>query len=58
VQRLASGPATIPDIVEHVYVDVSPALHGAAAQSVLAHLIELEDSGEVESDGSRYRLAW
>jgi glyoxylase-like metal-dependent hydrolase (beta-lactamase superfamily II) len=57
LHRLTKGAATIPDIVQHVYVDVSRALHGAAAQSVLAHLIELEDAGEVESDGSRYRLA-
>lgn len=57
LRRLAESPATIPEIVAAVYVDVSPALHGAAAQSVLAHLIELQEVEEVVGDGRRYRLA-
>ena len=54
--RLARGEAKIPEIVESVYVGLSPGLRGAAGQSVLAHLIELAAAGEVESDGRRYRL--
>lgn len=57
LQQLTKKPSTISEIVEAVYVDVSPSLHGAAAQSVLAHLIELQKAGEVASDGHRYRLA-
>jgi hydroxyacylglutathione hydrolase len=57
LRQLAKRPATVSEIVTAVYVDVSPALHGAAAQSVLAHLIELQESGEVAGDGRRYRLA-
>ena len=56
LRRLARGQATIPEIVESVYVGLSPGLRGAAGQSVLAHLIELAAAGEVESDGRRYRL--
>ena len=57
LRRLAKGEATIPEIAEAVYVGLSPGLRGAAAQSVLAHLIELAAAGEVESDTRRYRLA-
>ena len=57
LRQLTKRPSAISEIVEAVYVDVSPRLHGAAAQSVLAHLIELQESGEIESDGRRYRLA-
>jgi glyoxylase-like metal-dependent hydrolase (beta-lactamase superfamily II) len=59
--RLAEGQATIPEIVRSVYVDVSPGLHGAAALSVEAHLIELMREGKVAAEEGgferRYRLA-
>jgi len=51
LRRLALGDATIPEIVEAVYVDLSPGLRGAAGRSVLAHLIELAGLGKVECDG-------
>jgi glyoxylase-like metal-dependent hydrolase (beta-lactamase superfamily II) len=57
LRRLAKGEAAIPEIVEAVYVGLAPGLRGAAAQSVLAHLIELIEVEEVESDARRYRLA-
>lgn len=44
----------IPEIVEHVYVDVDPQLHSVAAWSVEAHLIKLEREGmaeRLENDG-------
>jgi glyoxylase-like metal-dependent hydrolase (beta-lactamase superfamily II) len=61
LQRLAPGAATVPEIVRAVYVALSPGLRWAAAQSVLAHLIELVNLGKVECDGpagldQRYRL--
>ena len=49
--RLAAGDRTIPQIVRAVYADVSSGLHGAAALSVLAHLIELVNLGQVACDG-------
>ena len=59
---LAAGGTTIPAIVETVYRDTDPSLHGAAALSVLAQLEWLVERGEVAADGppslgGRYRLA-
>jgi len=59
--RLAAGDQHIPHIVDHVYLGLDPRLKGAAARSVLAHLVELVELGQVESDGAptletRYRL--
>jgi len=49
--RLAAGDDTIPAIVASVYRGVDPALHPAAALSVLAHVEDLAARGEVVSDG-------
>ena len=59
--RLAQGDDAIPAIVAQVYVGLDPRLKPAAARSVLAHLVELVESGKVASDGpptlaARYRL--
>lgn len=59
---LAGDRATIPEIVAHVYVGVSPALHGAAAMSVQSHLRALEKQGRVKErvvsgEPSRWELA-
>lgn len=48
---LADGPATIADMVPRIYVDLDPALHGAAGLSLFAHLEDLADQGRVASDG-------
>lgn len=40
--------ATIPQIVEQIYVDVDPQLHPVAAWSVEAHLLKLEREGLAE----------
>ena len=45
--RLAEGPATLDALVESIYADVDPRLHGAAALSVTAHLYKLETEGRV-----------
>jgi len=60
LRRLAAGDATVPELVRAVYVALSPGLHWAAGQSVLAHLIELIKLGKVECNGppgldQRYR---
>jgi glyoxylase-like metal-dependent hydrolase (beta-lactamase superfamily II) len=61
LERIAQGDDTIPAIVDRVYLGLDPRLKGAAARSVLAHLVELVELGQVESDGApaldaRYRL--
>ncbi len=62
LDQLAKGRETIADMVPVIYAEVDPKLHGAAAHSVLAHLIHLTRSGEVVCEGppglaSRYRLS-
>jgi glyoxylase-like metal-dependent hydrolase (beta-lactamase superfamily II) len=62
LKRVSAGEATIPEIVDSVYADLSSGLRGAAGLSVLAHLIELVGEGKVACDGppgmnQRYRLS-
>ncbi|WP_232628466.1 MBL fold metallo-hydrolase [Methylobacterium sp. Leaf118] len=58
--RLAAGDAEIAAVVRAVYQGLSPALLGAAALSVFAHLEDLVERGLVVTDGppllsGRYR---
>ena len=60
--RLAAGDRRIKAMVPTIYAGVDPRLHAPAAHSVLAQMIELVKSGQVETDGapgleSDYRLA-
>jgi glyoxylase-like metal-dependent hydrolase (beta-lactamase superfamily II) len=48
---LADGPSRIGPLVARIYADVDPALHPAAAQSLLAHLVALEAEGQIERIG-------
>src|ERR1700753_3368381 len=48
---LRDGVDTIPAMVARMYVDVDKRLHPAAARSVLAHLIQLEQEGRAGVDG-------
>ena len=50
LQALEATPdgATIPDMVQRIYVDVDPRLHPVAAHSVEAHLLKLERDGRVK----------
>jgi len=57
---LLDGISTIPDLVASMYADVDKRLHPAAAQSVLAHLIQLSQEGRVIAEpdavaSARYR---
>lgn len=52
---LAEGPQSIPDMVRVIYAQVDARLHGAAGQSMLAHLISLERAGRVRHDGGAMR---
>ncbi len=45
-------------IVQHIYTDVDPQLHAAAALSVEAHLLKLEQEGLVKRQQSEQRDAW
>jgi glyoxylase-like metal-dependent hydrolase (beta-lactamase superfamily II) len=52
LDRLAAvGAARVTDLVEALYADVDRSLHGAAAQSLLAHLEDLVGRGLVAGDG-------
>lgn len=62
IERIRTGESTIPRMVEMIYRDTDKRLHGAAALSVLAHIEELMERGEVTADGppslvAHYRLA-
>jgi len=45
--HLATGPATATTLAAAIYTDTPPALLGAAARNVLAHLIDLVQQGHV-----------
>ncbi|RWX06509.1 MBL fold metallo-hydrolase [Rhizobium hidalgonense] len=49
--RVAAGDRGIAEMVKAIYRDTDPKLHGAAALSVLAHLEDLVERGEVVADG-------
>lgn len=48
---LSGGPANALALTPQVYADTPAALHGAAARSLLAHLIHLTEKGEAECAG-------
>jgi glyoxylase-like metal-dependent hydrolase (beta-lactamase superfamily II) len=53
---LAGGAASPAELVPRIYRDLDPRLAGAAARSVLAHLIELAERGAVAVEGERWRM--
>jgi hydroxyacylglutathione hydrolase len=60
--ELHHGPATIPALTATLYTDTAPALQGAAARNVLAHLLDLCAQGRVTAHpapgfSARYMLA-
>jgi len=58
VQALRAAPnATVEELVPLAYDDVPAQRHRAAARSLLAHLVKLEQEGAVVRDDVRYRLA-
>ena len=52
LERLAAGPATVAAMVEGIYADVDPKLHGMAALSLTAHLYKLESEGRATRTAS------
>jgi len=61
VSCLRDGVTAIPEMVARMYADTDKRLHPAAARSVLAHLIQMQQEGQVVVEGigpgARYRLA-
>lgn len=51
LERIRSGDRHIRQMVEAIYRDTDPRLHGAAALSVLAHLEDLVEKGAVTTEG-------
>lgn len=49
--RIAAGDGRIAEMVKVIYRDTDPKLHGAAALSVLAHIEDLLERGEIAADG-------
>ncbi|MDR9779328.1 MBL fold metallo-hydrolase [Rhizobium redzepovicii] len=59
--RVQAGDTQIAEMVKVIYRDTDPKLHGAAALSVLAHIEDLVERGEIAADGppslaATYRL--
>ncbi len=62
LRRLGAGDTAVDTLVARLYADLAPALKGAAAMSVLAHLQDLAERGVVCVDGpfgtrARFTLA-
>lgn len=55
LRRAGEAPRTIATLVAQMYVGLDPRLAGAAARSVLAHLLDLERRGLVEREGGVWR---
>jgi glyoxylase-like metal-dependent hydrolase (beta-lactamase superfamily II) len=55
LSALRRGAGTVTALVEKLYRGVDPALRGAAASQVQAHLDHLLEKGAVVRDGLRYR---
>ncbi|MBY5325208.1 MBL fold metallo-hydrolase [Rhizobium leguminosarum] len=49
--RVQAGDTQIAEMVKVIYRDTDPTLHGAAALSVLAHIEDLLERGEIAADG-------
>ncbi|MGO7870692.1 MBL fold metallo-hydrolase [Rhizobium leguminosarum] len=49
--RIQAGDGRIAEMVKVIYRDTDPKLHGAAALSVLAHIEDLLERGEIAADG-------
>jgi hypothetical protein len=57
LRLLGEAPRAIPALVPKMYAGLDERLHRAAAQSVLAHLIDLERRGTVTRQGEVWQAA-
>jgi len=53
----AHGPASLDDLVPHVYDDVPARMHPVASRSLLAHLIKLREENRVDETGGRWKTS-
>jgi glyoxylase-like metal-dependent hydrolase (beta-lactamase superfamily II) len=51
LERIRKGDRRIVDMVKVIYATTDPRLHGAAALSVLAHIEDLVEKGQIATDG-------
>ena len=56
VALLKEGVRHIPDMVARMYVGLDPRLTGGAGRSVLAHLVDLKERGQVRETDGEWRL--
>lgn len=47
IEGIRAGLDTLPALLKHIYADVDTKLHGAAQQSLLAHIDALVESGQI-----------
>ena len=52
----AHGPATLADLLPHVYADVPAKMHPMALRSLTAHALKLRDDGRAEESAGAWRL--
>jgi glyoxylase-like metal-dependent hydrolase (beta-lactamase superfamily II) len=58
LEALQDGLDRIPAMVQRIYADVDPRLHGFAGESVRAHLLKLEAEGRVAQREEQGETAW
>ena len=51
------GPASVDELLDDVYPDLTPALRGAASHSLHAHLLKLVEDGAASEEAGRYAAA-
>lgn len=57
LRHLQAGPKAIPELVARMYAGLDSRLVGAAGMSVLAHLADLANRGEVDSTNDTWHLS-
>ncbi len=57
LDALESGVSTVDDITSAIYTGLTSALAPMARETVLAHLLKLEDDGRVRKDGQQWAVA-
>ena len=58
LDALQDGLDRIPAMVQRIYADVDPRLHGFAGESVRAHLLKLEAEGRVAQHEEQGETVW
>ncbi len=58
IAALQDGLNRIPAMVQRIYADVDPQLHGFAGESVRAHLLKLEEEGRVTQHDEHGETIW